>query len=147
MELSAQDLAIAAAVYARAAKQNHKARCVMMAAIAFAAERDNAVMRSAEVERHFKMTPRTNGVRRLMPTPPQQQQANADHPFVSVRVTKRFSLWVLLTTPADRDGYALKPLIWEGGGEYQHVVLSDGREGFIKTTNAMLRNLRAFSAS
>ncbi len=38
------------------------------------------------------------------------------------------SLWVLLSTEQDRDGYALKPSPWEGPGEYQHVIFSPAKD-------------------
>ena len=37
------------------------------------------------------------------------------------------ALWMLLLYPTDRDGYALKPEVWEGRGQYQHVTHQDGR--------------------
>jgi hypothetical protein len=43
-----------------------------------------------------------------------------------------FALWVLLADEHDRDGYALKPMPWEGSGEYQHITFVDGRDGFVK---------------
>ncbi len=43
-----------------------------------------------------------------------------------------FALWVLLSQESERDGYALKPMPWEGPGEYQHVKFNDGREGFVR---------------
>jgi len=42
------------------------------------------------------------------------------------------ALWVLLFDEHDRNGYALKPIVWEGAGEYQHVSFTDGRDGFIR---------------
>ena len=42
------------------------------------------------------------------------------------------NLWVILKDEADRDGYALKPLKWEGPGEYQRFTLDDGRDFLIK---------------
>lgn len=42
------------------------------------------------------------------------------------------SLWVLLSAETDRDGYALKPMPWEGSGEYQRVEYSDGRDGLVR---------------
>lgn len=42
------------------------------------------------------------------------------------------ALWVLLTDEQDRDRFALKPMPWEGAGEYQHVEFNDGRSGFIR---------------
>lgn len=45
---------------------------------------------------------------------------------------KGHALWVLLLDESDRDGKALKPMPWEGAGEYQHVVFNDGRDGFIR---------------
>ncbi|WP_320196262.1 hypothetical protein RMR10_004450 [Agrobacterium rosae] len=43
------------------------------------------------------------------------------------------ALWVLLSNETDRDGFWLKPLEWEGSGEYQRVSFRDGRNGFVKT--------------
>lgn len=43
MKMLTEDFAIAAAVYARAAGQNHKARCVMLDTIEFAATMDDEV--------------------------------------------------------------------------------------------------------
>jgi len=45
---------------------------------------------------------------------------------------KAHALWVLLSEPSARDGYALKPMPWEGPGEYQHVSHDDGRTGFVR---------------
>lgn len=42
------------------------------------------------------------------------------------------SLWVLLSDEHQRDGYALRPMPWEGPGEYQHVSYDDGRAGFVR---------------
>lgn len=42
------------------------------------------------------------------------------------------ALWVLLSDPSQRDGYWLKPLVWEGPGEYQRVSFTDGRNGFVR---------------
>lgn len=44
-------------------------------------------------------------------------------------------LLVLLANENDRDGFALKPLPWEGAGEYQHVSYADGRRGFVRVPN------------
>ena len=49
-------------------------------------------------------------------------------------VAKAHALWLLLAAEADRDGYALKPLIWEGPGEYQRVTFSDGRDGLVRVS-------------
>ena len=43
------------------------------------------------------------------------------------------ALWVLLSDEHERDGYWLKPMPWEGPGEYQSVRYHDGRAGFVKT--------------
>lgn len=40
-------------------------------------------------------------------------------------------LWVLLHDERDRDGFWLRPMPWEGPGEYQHVTRADGRNGFV----------------
>jgi hypothetical protein len=45
---------------------------------------------------------------------------------------KAHALWVLLSAESDRDGYALKPIPWEGSGEYQRVTYDDGRDGFVR---------------
>lgn len=45
------------------------------------------------------------------------------------------SLWVLLTDEHERDAYWLKPLVWEGPGEYQRVSYTDGRDGFVRLPN------------
>lgn len=37
------------------------------------------------------------------------------------------SLWVIVTDEHQRDSYALRPMRWEGPGEYQHVVFDDHR--------------------
>lgn len=42
------------------------------------------------------------------------------------------ALWLLLGSESDREGYALKPLTWEGPGEYQCVSFSDGRDGLVR---------------
>lgn len=41
-------------------------------------------------------------------------------------------LWVLLSNEADREGFALRPMPWEGPGEYQSVKYGDGRQGFVR---------------
>jgi hypothetical protein len=45
---------------------------------------------------------------------------------------KAHSLWVLLRTAEERDGYALKPNPWEGPGEYQQVSFGDGLGVFVR---------------
>jgi hypothetical protein len=45
---------------------------------------------------------------------------------------KAHALWVILTDERQRDGLALKPMPWEGTGEYQHVTYADGRDGFVR---------------
>lgn len=42
------------------------------------------------------------------------------------------SLWTLLSDAHERDGYWLRPMPWEGPGEYQHVTYDDGRAGFVR---------------
>jgi hypothetical protein len=37
----------------------------------------------------------------------------------------RHALWILLASEHDRDGYALRPRVWEGPGEYQRVSETD----------------------
>ena len=49
-------------------------------------------------------------------------------------VETRHTLWVLLQSKQDRDGYALKPDPWEGPGEYQQVTYSDGRDVLVKVS-------------
>jgi hypothetical protein len=50
-----------------------------------------------------------------------------------------YALWVLLKQESDRDGFWLKPLVWEGPGEYQHVAFLDsGKHGFVKITDKSL---------
>lgn len=46
---------------------------------------------------------------------------------------KASALWVFLSDEHSRDGYGLKPMPWEGTGEYQHVTFNDGRDGFVRT--------------
>lgn len=41
-------------------------------------------------------------------------------------------LWVILREENERDGYALRPMPWEGPGEYQSVEYADGRKGFVR---------------
>lgn len=36
---------------------------------------------------------------------------------------KAHALWMLLVDKNERDGYGLKPDVWEGPGEYQRVTL------------------------
>lgn len=43
-----------------------------------------------------------------------------------------FALWALISDEHQRDGYALRPIPWEGPGEYQHVRYADGRDGFVR---------------
>lgn len=56
-----------------------------------------------------------------------------DEAAQSIRAGKAqaFALWVLLTNESERDGFHLKPMPWEGPGEYQHVKYDDGRDGFV----------------
>lgn len=51
------------------------------------------------------------------------------------------ALWVLLSDEHQRDGHWLKPMPWEGSGEYQHVRFADGRDGFVRIPNGK-RSLR-----
>jgi hypothetical protein len=48
------------------------------------------------------------------------------------------ALWILLSAPTDRDGLWLKPLRWEGPGEYQHVAYADGRDGLVRVPDGAL---------
>ncbi|TGR81218.1 hypothetical protein EN866_35435 [Mesorhizobium sp. M2D.F.Ca.ET.223.01.1.1] len=45
---------------------------------------------------------------------------------------KSHALWAILTDEHQRDGYALRPMPWEGSGEYQWVSFDDGRSGFVR---------------
>ncbi|HEU5019650.1 MAG TPA: hypothetical protein VFT69_16955 [Pseudolabrys sp.] len=51
---------------------------------------------------------------------------------IASRTAEAFALWVLLSDESQRDGYALRPMPWEGSGEYQHVRYADGRNGFVR---------------
>lgn len=42
------------------------------------------------------------------------------------------NLWVLLSHESQRDGYALRPMPWEGPGQYQHIRYKNGRAGFVR---------------
>lgn len=42
------------------------------------------------------------------------------------------SLWQLISNESDREGYALKPVPWEGSGEYQRVEFADGRDVYVR---------------
>lgn len=42
------------------------------------------------------------------------------------------ALWLLLSSEGDRDGYWLRPMPWEGSGEYQRVSYKDGRNGLVR---------------
>lgn len=42
------------------------------------------------------------------------------------------SLWCILSRPDERDGFMLKPSMWEGPGQYQNVHLADGRQIYVK---------------
>lgn len=42
------------------------------------------------------------------------------------------ALWVLLAKEDERDGYDLKPMPWEGPGQYQRIVYANGRDGFVR---------------
>ena len=41
-------------------------------------------------------------------------------------------LWISIGEENARDGYALKPMPWEGPGSYQRVHFADGRDGLIR---------------
>jgi hypothetical protein len=45
---------------------------------------------------------------------------------------KAHALMAIITDEHQRDGYMLKPLTWEGPGEYQWVTFADGRDGFVR---------------
>lgn len=45
---------------------------------------------------------------------------------------KARELWIVLFGEHDRDRYALRPMPWEGAGEYQCVEYTDGRAGFVR---------------
>lgn len=49
-----------------------------------------------------------------------------------MRVDTISDLWIIMGDPHDRDGYALKPIAWEGGGQYRRVRLANGRDGLLK---------------
>lgn len=53
------------------------------------------------------------------------------------------ALWVILTNENDRDGYALKPLQWDGIGEYQHISFRDGRDGFVRVGDRPFRIVKS----
>lgn len=42
------------------------------------------------------------------------------------------ALWMLLRDRSDRDGYALRPALWAGPGEYQRVSHVDGRDVLVR---------------
>lgn len=63
------------------------------------------------------------------PTPTAYDEAVA---AIAAGTAKGHALWVLLTTEGEREGYALKPMPWEGSGQYQHVTFDDGRSGFVR---------------
>ena len=42
------------------------------------------------------------------------------------------ALWCVLRSPEQRDGYALRPAVWEGSGEYQRVHHRDGRDVYVR---------------
>lgn len=63
-------------------------------------------------------------------TSPYDEARNA----ISAGTAVARALWVLLSAESDRDGFALKPMPWEGPGEYQHVIFGNGRNGFVKVS-------------
>ena len=42
------------------------------------------------------------------------------------------ALWMIISDEHQRDNFALKPMPWEGRGEYQLVEYADGRSGFVR---------------
>lgn len=48
-------------------------------------------------------------------------------------------LWVILSDEHERDRFALKPMPWEGPGQYQHVHYLDGRDGFVRVPSTGLK--------
>lgn len=63
-----------------------------------------------------------------------QSRIGFDEAAAAIRAGKAepHSLWILLSDEHERDGYGLKPMPWEGAGEYQRVSYSDGRDGFVR---------------
>lgn len=51
---------------------------------------------------------------------------------VAAGTAQAHALWMLLSSEADRDGFALKPSPWEGAGEYQRVAFADGRDVLVR---------------
>jgi len=47
------------------------------------------------------------------------------------------ALWEILKEPTDRDAYMIRPLPWEGPGEYQYVHFHDGTHRYIKVNGFM----------
>lgn len=45
------------------------------------------------------------------------------------------ALWVILSEESQRAGCMLKPMPWEGPGEYQRVTYADGRDGFVRLSD------------
>jgi len=56
--------------------------------------------------------------------------ATAKHEISNGKLVSH-SLWMLIKSEHERDGYALKPATWEGSGEYQHVSKAGESLGFL----------------
>jgi hypothetical protein len=50
---------------------------------------------------------------------------------ISAGRAKAHPLWVLLSHESDRDGFGLRPSLWEGPGEYQRVSFPDNQLGVL----------------
>lgn len=42
------------------------------------------------------------------------------------------ALWMLLSDEKERDEFGLKPAVWDGAGEYQRVVYSNGADVLVR---------------
>lgn len=51
---------------------------------------------------------------------------------ISAGEAKGQALWCIISNEHMRDGYLLRPMPWEGSGQYQHVSYNDGRDGFVR---------------
>lgn len=65
---------------------------------------------------------------------PPMTRVGFDEAAAAIRAGKATpgALWVLLSDEHERDSFWLKPMPWEGPGEYQRVGYDDGRNGFVR---------------
>ncbi|GKS83032.1 hypothetical protein AVMA1855_02790 [Acidovorax sp. SUPP1855] len=51
---------------------------------------------------------------------------------IAAGIAESHPFWCILTDEHERDDFLLRPLRWEGRGEYQRVRFADGRDVLVR---------------